>query len=149
MPDSLWLHGLHCARLPWSSLSPGVCSNSCPLSQWCHSTISSSATPFSSCLPALFPSIKVFSISQLFPSSGQSIGVSALASVLPMNIEGWFPLWFWLLWSSYSTRDSQESSSVPQFESINSSALTLLYSPTLTSAHDYWKSHYFDYTDLC
>ena len=80
-------------------------------------------------------------MSWLFASSGQSIGASA--SVLPMNIQGWFPLG-WLVWSPHSPRDSPESSPGPQLESINSSALGLLYGPTLTSIHDYWENHSFD-----
>ena len=79
------------ARLPCPSLSPGVCSNSCPLSQWCHPTISSSVIPFSGC-PQSLPASVSFTVSQLFESGGQSIGVLASASVLPMNIQGWFPL---------------------------------------------------------
>ena len=89
--DSLRSHGLQHARLPCPSPTPGVYSNSCPLSQWCHPTISSSVTPFSSC-PQFFPASGSFPVSQLFASGGQSIGVSALASVLPMNIQDWFPL---------------------------------------------------------
>ena len=127
---SLWPHGLQHTRLPCSSLSPGVCSTSCPLSRWCHPTISSSIIPFSSC-PQSFPGSKHW----FFTSSGQSIGASALASVLPMNIQGWFPL-YWLVWSCYP-RNSQESSPAPQFESISSSVLNLLYVPTLTSVHAY------------
>ena len=73
------------------SLSPGVCSNSCPLSQWYHPTISSSVIPFSSCLQS-FPASGSFPMSQLITSGGQSIEASASASVLPMNIQGWFPL---------------------------------------------------------
>ena len=91
MSDSLRPQGLQHARLPCPSQSPGVCSNSCPLSEWCHLTISSSVTPFSSC-PQSFPASGSFSMSQIFPSDGQSIGASASASVLPMNIQGWFPL---------------------------------------------------------
>ena len=91
MSDSLRPHGLHHARLPCSSLSPGVCSNSCPLTRWCHPTISSSVAPFSSC-PQPFPASESFPVSQLFTSGGQSTGASASASVLPMNIRGWFPL---------------------------------------------------------
>ena len=71
--------------------SPGACSNSCSLSHWCHSTILSSVIPFSSCLQS-FPASGSFQISQLFASAGQSIGASALASILPINILGWFPL---------------------------------------------------------
>ena len=91
MSDSLWPHELQYARLPCPSLSPGVCSNSCPLSQWCHPTISSSVTLFSSC-PQSFPASGSFPNSWLFPSGGQSIRASAAASVLPMNIQGWFSL---------------------------------------------------------
>ena len=78
-------------RLPCPSLSPGVFSNSCPLSWWCHPTISSCVTRFSSCLQS-FPASGSFPVSQLFASGGQSIETSASASVLPMNIQGWFPL---------------------------------------------------------
>ena len=89
--NSLQLQGLQHTRLPCPSLSPRVCSNSCPVSQWCHPTISSSAAPFSSC-PQSCPASRSFPTSQLFESGGQSIGDSA--SVLPMNIQGWFPLGF-------------------------------------------------------
>ena len=89
--DSLRPHGLQHARLPCPSPSPRACSNSCPLSQWCHPTISSSVDPFSSCLQS-FPASGSFQMSQLFTSGGQSIGVSASASVLPVNIQDWFPL---------------------------------------------------------
>ena len=78
-------------QAPLSSLSPGVCSNLCPLSQWCHLAISPSATPFSFCLWS-FPASKSFPMRQLFSSSGQSFGTSASASVSPVNIQGWFPL---------------------------------------------------------
>ena len=91
MSDSLWCHGLQHVRLPCPSPTPRVYSNSCPLSQWCHPTISSSVTPFSSCLQS-FSASGYFPMSQFFTSGGQSIGVSALASVLPMNIQDWFPL---------------------------------------------------------
>ena len=91
MSDSLSPCGLQHTRLPCPSPSPGVCSNSCPLSQWCHPTISFSVTPFSSC-PQSFAELDYFPVNQLFASSGQSIGVSASASLLPVNIQGWFPL---------------------------------------------------------
>ena len=91
MPHSLWPHGLQHARLPCPSLSPGVSSNSCPLSWWHHPTISSSAAPFSSC-PQSFTASGSFPMSRLFVSSVQSIGASASISVLPMNIQDWFPL---------------------------------------------------------
>ena len=82
--DSLWPHGLQHARLPCPSQAPGVYSNSCPLSRWCHPTISSSIVPYSSC-PQSFPASGSFPMSQLFASGGQSIRVLASASVLPMN----------------------------------------------------------------
>ena len=88
---TLWPHGLQHPRLPCLSVSPGVCSNSCPLSQWCQLTISSFVTPFSSC-PQSFPVSESFLVSCLFASCGQNIGASASASVLPMNIQSWFPL---------------------------------------------------------
>ena len=131
---SLWPHGLQHTRLPCSSLSPGVCSTSCPLSRWCHPTISSSIIPFSSC-PQSFPGSKHW----FFTSSGQSIGASALASVLPMIIQGWFPC---------CPRDSQGFSPALQFESISSLVFSLLYSPALITVHDHWEDHRFDYTNL-
>ena len=88
MSDFLQPHRLQHTRFPCLSLSSGVCSNSC---QWCHPTNSSSVTPFSSCLQS-FPASGSFPMSQLFTSGGQSTGISALASVLSMNIQGWFPL---------------------------------------------------------
>ena len=96
-------------------------------------------------LPAsIFSASGSFQISQFFTSGGQSTGVSASASALPMNTQDWFPLG-----SPCRPRDSQESSPAPQFKSINSLALSLLYGPTLTSVHDYWESHSFGYMDLC
>ena len=90
MSDSLWPHGLQHTRLPCPSPTPGACSNSCPPSRWCHPTISSSVVPFF-CLQS-FPVSGSFQMSQFFTSGGQSIEVSASASVLPMNIQDWFPL---------------------------------------------------------
>ena len=98
MSDSLRPHELQHARLPCLSATPGVHSNSCPLSQWCHPTISSSVAPFSSCLQS-FPASGSLLMSQFFSSAGQSIGVSASASVLPMNTQDWFPLG-WTGWIS-------------------------------------------------
>ena len=89
--DSFRPHGLQHTRLPCPSPSPRACSNSCPLSWWCHSTISSSVIPFSSCLQS-FPASGSFLMSQLFVSGVQNIGASASASVLPVNIQDWFPL---------------------------------------------------------
>ena len=98
MSDSLWPHGLQRARLPCPSPTPGACPNSCPLSQWCHPTISSSIIAFSPCLQS-FPASGSFPMSQFFTLSGQSIGVSAATSVLPMNILDRFPLG-WTGWIS-------------------------------------------------
>ena len=91
MSDSLWPHGKQHARLPCLSPIPRAYSNSCPLSWWCHSTISFHVVPFSSCLQT-FPTSWSFRMGQFFASGGQSIGVSASISVLPMNIQDWFPL---------------------------------------------------------
>ena len=91
MFDSMWPHRLQHARLPCPSLSSRVCSDLCLLSRWCHPTISSSVNPFSSC-PQSFPASGSFPASQLFASGGQTIGVSASASVLSMNIQDEFPL---------------------------------------------------------
>ena len=98
-------------------------------------------------LPSIFPSIRSFPVSQFFASGGQSVGVSALASVLPMNIQDWFPLGLTGL-ISLQSKDFQESSQAPQCKGINSLVLSLLYGTTLTSVHDYWKNHSFDYMDL-
>ena len=138
MSDSLWPHEPQHARPPCPSLTPGVHPNPCPSSQWCHPTRSSSVVPFSSC-PQSFPVSGSFQMSQLFTSGGQSIGVSASTSVLRMNTQDWSHLG-WTGWISLSPRDSQESSPTPQFQSINSSMLSFLYSPTLTSIHDHWKT---------
>ena len=134
-------HGLQHTRLPCPSPTPGACSNSSPLSQWCHPTISSSVIPFSSCLQ-LFPALGSSPMSQFFTSSGQSIGASILpispsASVLPMNIQDWFPLGLTDLISLLSKGLSRVFSKTKKFKSINFSALSFLYSPTLTSTHDY------------
>ena len=139
VPNSLWPHEPQHARPPCPSRTPGVHTNPCPLSRWCHPTISSSVVPFSSC-PQSFPTSGSFQMSQLFASGGQSIGVSASASVLPMNMHDWFPLG-WTGWVSLQSKDSQESSPAPQFKSISSLVLSFLYSPTLTSIHDHWKNH--------
>ena len=99
MSNSSQPHGLQHAKLPCPSPTPWACSNSCLWSRWCHPTISSSFVPFSSC-PQSFPASGSFPVSQLFKSGDQSTGVSASASVLPLSIQGWFPLgltWFDLL----------------------------------------------------
>ena len=105
------------ARLPCPSLSPWVCSNSCPLGWWCHPTISLSVAPFSSC-PQSFTASGSFPTSRLFASSGQSIEASASASVLSVNNQSWFPL-DWLVWPC-CPRHSQES---PQHHSLKASVL--------------------------
>ena len=102
MSNSLWPHGLQHTRLPCPSPTPGACSNSCPLSRWCHPPISSFVVPFSSCLQS-FSASGSFQMSLLFASRGQSIRVSALASVLPMNIQDWFPLG-WTGWISLQSK---------------------------------------------
>ena len=91
MFNSLWSHGLQHARPPCPSPTSGVYPNSCPLSWWCHPTMSSSVVPFSSCLQS-FPASGAFQMSQFFSSGGQTIGVSASSSALPMNIQDWFLL---------------------------------------------------------
>ena len=100
--NSLQSHGPQHARPPWPSPTPGVYSDSCPLSQWCHPTISSSVVPFSSC-PQSCPASGSFPVSQFFASGGHSIRVSASTSVLPKNIQDWFPLG-WTGWMSLQSR---------------------------------------------
>ena len=134
-------------RLPCPSPTPRAYSNSCPSHQWCHPTISSSVIPFSS----------HFNLSQhqgLFQWVGSSHQVT---KVLALQLQHQSFQWIfrtdflqdWLVWSLRSPRDSQESSPTPHFKSINPLALSLLYGPTLTSIHDYWKNHSCDYMDLC
>ena len=113
--DSLQPHGLQHARLPCPSPTSGACSNSCPWSQWCHPTISSFFVPFSSCLQ-FFPASGSFPMSQFFASGGQSIGASASASILPINVQDRFPLG-WTGFISLQSKSSQESSLTPQFKS--------------------------------
>ena len=102
MSDSLWPHGIQHPRFPCPLLSPRVCSNSCPLSQWCHPTKSPSVTRFSSC-SQYFPASGSFQVSQLFESGGQSTGVSASTSVPPMNTQDWSPLG-WTGWISLQSK---------------------------------------------
>ena len=146
LSNSLQPHGLQHSRLPCPSPTPRVYSNLCPLSWWCHPTISSSVASFSPCLQS-FPASGSFPVSHFFTSGGQSIGVSASTSVLPMNILISFRMDWLDLLAVQGTL--QESSPTPQFKSINSSALSFLYSPTLTSIHDHWKNHSLDEMDLC
>ena len=142
MSDSLQAYELQHARPPCPSPTPGVHPKACPLSQWCHPTISSSVIPFSF-HPQSFLASGSFQMSQLFTWGGQSIGVSASTSVLPMNIQDWSALG-WIRWISLQSRDSQESSPTPQFKIINSSGFSFLYGSTLTSIHDHWENHSLD-----
>ena len=139
-------------KLPSPSLYLRVCSSSCPLSQRRHPTISPSVAHFSSC-PQSFLASESFPKSQLFTSGGQSIGASASPSVLPKNTQGWFPILLNLL----AVQGTDESSIVPQFESINSLVLSLLYGSKLTCVHvshiciwllEKKNKHSFDYIDL-
>ena len=138
--DSFRPHGPQHARLPCPSPTPGACSNSFPSNGWWYPTISSSVIPFSSCLQS-FPTSGSFPMSQFIISGGQSIGVSA--SDLPMSIQDWFPLG-WTGWISLQSKGLSRVFSNTTVQSISSSVLSLLYSPTLTSIHDYWKNHSFD-----
>ena len=146
MIDSLWLHVPRHVRLPWPSLSLGVCSNSCPSSWCCQPIISSSVTSFTSC-PQSFPTSGSFPVSRLFTSGGQSIGASASASVLPMNIQ-WFPLGLvgliFLLFTGLSRVFSCTAVLKHQFFGAQP-----FYSPTFSSVHNYWKNHSFDYLNFC
>ena len=136
--------GLQHARLPSLHYLPEFAHTHV---HWVNDAIQPSlpVTPFFFC-PQSFPTLRSFPMSQLFTSGGQSIGASALASVLSMNIQGWFHLGLTTL-MSFEARDPEESSPAPQSESINSSPL--LYGLTLTSVHDYWKKTIADYMHLC
>ena len=139
---SLWPHESQHARPLCPSPISGVHWDSCPSSQWCHPAVLSSVVPISSC-PQSFPASESFPMSQLFAWGGQSTGVSALASFLPKKSQADFHQ-NGLVGSPCSPRDSQESSPTPQFKSINSSALSLLHGPTLTSIYDQRKNHSLD-----
>ena len=117
----------HHARLPFPSLSPGVSSNPCPLTQWCHPTVTSCVAPISSC-PEYFSASRSFPICQLFPSGGQSIGASASASILSMNIQDWFPLGLTSLISLLSKGLSRVFSNTT-IQLYYFLALSLFYSP--------------------
>ena len=146
MSDSLRPHELQHARPPCSSPTPGIYPNPCPLYQWCHPTISSSVIPFSSC-PQSFPESGSFPMSQLLPSGGKSIGVSASTSVLPKNTQNWSPLG-WTGWISLQSKGLSRVFSNTTVQNINTSVLSFLYSPTLTSKYDHWKNHNLDQMDL-
>ena len=140
MSDSLQLHGLQQDRLPGPSVSPRICSKSCPLSQWCHPT-------FSTCLllllPSIFSSIRVFSNELARHISGQSIGVPTSALDLPMNIQGWFPLGLNGVISLLSKELSRVFSNTTVWKHQFFDA-QLFCGPALPSVYDYWKNHSFD-----
>ena len=138
--DFWQLHELQNTRLPCSSLSPGVCSNSCPLSQWCYPTIPSSSPLL---LPSIFPSIRVFSNESVLRMRWPRYW-SFRFNVSPSNEYSGL-ISFRMDWlDPCNTRDSQESSLTPQLKSIDSLVVSFLYSPTLTSIYDYWKNHSLD-----
>ena len=147
MSDSLWPHGLQHTRPPCPSPTPRVYPNACPLSQWCHLTISSSVIPFFSCLQS-FPASGSFQMSQLFASGGQSIRVSASTSVLPMNIQDWSPLgwtgWISLLFKGLSRVFSNTAVQKHQFFGAQ---LSLQFNSHIHT----WllKNRSFDLMDLC
>ena len=151
MSDSLWLRGLQHIRLRGPSLPPRVCLlDSCPLNWWCHPIVSSSVTLFFSCAQS-FPSSGSFAVSWLLASGGRTIGASASASVLPMNIQDWFPLGLtgWLSLQSKGLSRVFSSTTDWKHQFFNDAFLMVLLSYlnglTLTSIHDYWKNHSFDY----
>ena len=140
--DSLQPHGLQHGRPPCPSPTPGVYSNLCSLSQWCHPTISSSVMPFSSRLQSVSASGS-FQMSQFFTSGGQNIEVLALASVLPVNIQDWFPLG-WTGWISLQSKGLSRVFSNTTVQKHQFFDAQLSYGPTLTSIHDHWKNHSLD-----
>ena len=133
--NSLRPHGLQHARLPCPSPTPRAWSNSCPLSQWCHPTSSSSVVPFSSWLQS-FPTSGSFPMSQFFTSGDWSIGVSASASILPMNIQDWFPLG-WTGWISLLSKGLSRVFSNTTVQKHQFFGAQLSLCPALTSIHDY------------
>ena len=135
----LWPHGLQHARLPCPSPNPRANSNSCPSSQWCHPTISSSVVPFSTYLQS-FPVSRSFQMSQFFALGGQSIGVSASTSVLVMNIQDWFPLG-WAGWNSLLSKVLSRVFSNTTFQKHQFLSTQLSFTAQLSqpSMHDYWK----------
>ena len=136
--DSLRPHGLQHTRLPCPLPTPTAYSNSCPLSLWCHPTIASSVVPFCSHLQS-FPASRSFQMTQFFASGGSKYWSFSFTSVLPMNIQDWFPLGFTGLLSLQS-KGLWRVFSKTTVKSINSSALRFLYGPILISIHDYWKT---------
>ena len=143
----LWPHGLQHSRLPCPSPTPGACWNLCPSSRWCHPTVSSSVIPFSSCLQS-FAASGSFPTSQFFASGGQSIGVSASASVLSMDIQDWFPLGLTGLISLESKGLSRVFFNTTALKHLFFSIQLSLWSNSTVSIHDYRKSHSFGKTDF-
>ena len=127
-------------------LPPGACSNSRPLSLWCHSAISPCRPLL---LPSIFPSNRDFSDELVLHIRWPKYWSFSFSSSLSNEYSGLISFRMDWVGSPCCPRDSQESSPTPQFKSINSFVLSFLYSPTLTSKHDYWKNHSFDYMDLC
>ena len=136
--DFLRPHELQHTRPPCPSPTPGVHPNSCPSSWWCHPAISSSVVPFSSC-PQSLPASESFPVSQLFTSGGQSFGVSASTSVLPMNSQNWSPLG-WTGWISLQSKGLPRVFSNTTVQKHQSSALSFLYISTFTSIYDTGKT---------
>ena len=145
MSNYLQPQGLQHACFTCPSLSPRVCSNSCPLSWWCSLTISSSAAPFSFYFQS-FPTSGSCPMSWLFTSSCQSIGPSAAASILPMKIRVYF-FWDFLVWYPCSPKDSRESSPAPQFKSINFSVLSLWSNSHICTWHILFYIYIYLYTE--
>ena len=139
---TLWPYELQHSRPPCPSPTPGVHPNPCPLSRWCHPTISSSVISFSSCL-LTFPASGSFQMSQLFISGGQSIGVSASTSVIPMNTQDWSPLG-WTRWISLQSKGLSRVFYNTTVQKHQFFCAQLSFGPTLTSIHDHWKNHSFD-----
>ena len=146
MCPTLRPHGLQLTKLPYPSPSPGACSHSCPLNQWCYPAILSTVVPFS-CLQSFLASGS-FLMCQLFTSGGHGIGASAPGSVLPVNIQVLFPLGL-TGWISLQSKGLSRVIPTLQLDSSNYLVLSLLYDPTLTSRYDYCKNHSFDYTKFC
>ena len=135
-------NSMDCSKAGFPSLSPSICSKSCPLSQWCHPTFSTSVASFS--CPRSFLASGSFPVSWLVTSGGQSIGVPTSALDLPINIQGWFPLALTGVISLLSKELSRVFSNTTVGESISSLVLSFLCGPTLPSVHDYWKQHSLD-----
>ena len=144
MSDCFQPCGRQHSSLPCPSLSPGICSNSCPLGWWCHLTISSSAAPFSSCSQSFLASVS-FPVNWLFTSGDQNTGASASASVLQVNMKGWFPLGLTDLISLQSNWLSRVFFNTCLKASISRCSSFFM----VQLSHDYWKNHSFDYMDFC